>query len=186
MIRVSVLLAVSFGLLAAAFTVRAQPSPAGPVEVAVLDEANWDRFAPAGKEVDAIYGDIVLRNQHLVAVIARPLATRHANMTVRDVAGALIDLTTREAPSDQLSAYYPGERRYPYRSWSASVSDGGGERAISGGEASGRAASVVVSADAGADRPAVEVAYRRRRSKAAGRGHEVHEHGRHATRSSAR
>ena len=28
--------------------------------VATLDEKNWDKYAPRGKEVDAIYGDQVL------------------------------------------------------------------------------------------------------------------------------
>ena len=75
-----------------------------PVEVARLTAENWQQFAPEGKEVDAIVGDIVLRNAYLTAVIAQPLPTRNANMTVKQIAGALIDFTTREAPSDQLSA----------------------------------------------------------------------------------
>src|SRR4051812_9106628 len=87
------------------------------VEIARLTEANWSEFAPDGKEVDAIAGDYVLRNQFLSVVIAQPLDTRHANMTIRQVAGALIDLTTRSKPSDQLGAYFPGKRDYPYRSW---------------------------------------------------------------------
>ncbi|MBC8290108.1 MAG: hypothetical protein H8E37_07305, partial [Planctomycetes bacterium] len=86
------------------------------VEVARLDKTNWEAFAPKGKEVDAIYGDYVLRNEHLTAVIAQPLASRNANMTVRDVGGCLIDLTVRHAQSDQLSAFFPGARRFPYRS----------------------------------------------------------------------
>ncbi len=105
-------------LLAAAVVIpaaRQNPkSDAGKATVVVLDEQNWDEFAPAGKEVDAIYGDIVLRNDHLVAVIAQPLPTRNANMTVREVGGALIDFTTRQDQSDQLSAFYPGRRNYKY------------------------------------------------------------------------
>jgi hypothetical protein len=77
---------------------------------AVLSEANWDQLVPSGKEVDAIYGDYVLQNRFLRAVIARPVQTRNANMTVRDVGGCLIDLTIRSAESDQLSAFYPGRR----------------------------------------------------------------------------
>lgn len=90
-----------------------------PVEAGVLAEDNWDRLVPVGKEVDAIYGDIVLRNGHLVAVIAQPLATRHANMTVRDVGGALIDLCTPGSAGDQLAAFYPGKTVFPYRTLSA-------------------------------------------------------------------
>ncbi|MEZ6057909.1 MAG: CehA/McbA family metallohydrolase [Planctomycetaceae bacterium] len=89
----------------------------GPVRMGVLTNENWDQLAPKGKEVDAILGDIVIRNDYLIAVIAQPTATRHANMTVRDVGGCLIDLTSTEYESDQLSCYYPGLRTYPYRSW---------------------------------------------------------------------
>src|SRR5688572_17211923 len=87
-------------------------SPTGAADLAVLSESTWDEFAPQGKEVDAIYGDFVLRNDQIVAVIAQPLATRNANMTVRNVGGAIIDLTSRARPNDQLSAYYPGASKY--------------------------------------------------------------------------
>jgi hypothetical protein len=95
----------------------------GGVEVAVLTDDNWDEYVPLGKEVDAIVGDIVIRNQYLTAVIAQPIASRHANMTVRDVGGCLIDLTTRENQSDQLGCFYPGRREFAYRSWSVEVDD---------------------------------------------------------------
>lgn len=77
------------------------------VELAVLSEGNWDEFPLAGKEVDRIYGDYVLRNDKIIAVIGRDVPTRNANMTVRNVGGCLIDLTLRDDPNDQLSAYYP-------------------------------------------------------------------------------
>src|SRR5687767_14740703 len=77
------------------------------VELAVLTEENWDELVPQGKEVDAIYGDYVLRNDKIVAVIARDVDGRNANMTVRNVGGCVIDLTRRGVQSDQLSAYYP-------------------------------------------------------------------------------
>src|ERR1700732_1271031 len=91
-------------ILAVGFsTARQSPTNTDkPVEIAVLNEANWDRFVPLGKEVDAIYGDLVLRNGHLSAVIAQPIATRNANMTTRDVAGAVIDLTAQDVSNDQL------------------------------------------------------------------------------------
>jgi hypothetical protein len=76
-------------------------------ELAILGPDNWDKLVPQGKEVDAIYGDIVLRNDRLVAVIARPVPTRNANMTVKNVGGCLIDFTLRDAQNDQLSAWYP-------------------------------------------------------------------------------
>jgi hypothetical protein len=80
-------------------------------EITVLSPDNWDAFAPAGKEADAVYGDWVLRNAQWTAVIAQPLATRNANMTVRNVGGCVIDFTTRAEPNDQLSCYYPGGGR---------------------------------------------------------------------------
>ena len=78
-----------------------------------LTESNWDKLIPHGKEVDAIYGDIVMQNAFLRAVIAKPVNTRNANMTVRNVGGCLIDLTTLKHQSDQLSAFYPARRVYP-------------------------------------------------------------------------
>jgi len=76
-------------------------------EVEELTAENWKRLAPRGKEVDAIYGDYVLRNDKIQAVIARPVEGRHANLTVLNVGGSLIDLTSIERPNDQLSAFYP-------------------------------------------------------------------------------
>ena len=76
-------------------------------ELAVLTPESWKEFAPAGKEVDAIYGDLVLRNDRLVAVVAQPLPTRNANMTVKNVGGCLIDFTARDKQSDQLGAFFP-------------------------------------------------------------------------------
>lgn len=83
-------------------------------KVQELTEENWDDLVPQGKEVDAIYGDIVMQNAHLRAVIAKPVPTRNANMTVRNVGGCLIDLTTRKHESDQLSAFFPGRRKFPF------------------------------------------------------------------------
>lgn len=80
----------------------------------VLNEQNWDSYVPQGKEVDAIYGDAVLANEYLTAVIANPVATRNANMTVRTVGGCLIDLTVNSHSSDQLSCFYPLQRNYTF------------------------------------------------------------------------
>jgi len=77
-----------------------------------LNQATWDDAVPQGKEVDSIYGDWVLRNRHIVAVIADALPKRNANMTVRNVGGCVIDLTVRDQQSDQLSAYYPLNAQY--------------------------------------------------------------------------
>src|SRR5262245_14258297 len=85
-------------------------------EVAILSESTWDEFAPGGKEVDAIYGDIVLRNDKLVAVIAAPVDGRNANMTIKNVGGCLIDFTTRAKENDQLGAFYPLGKAVNWRS----------------------------------------------------------------------
>jgi len=80
-----------------------------------LTEETWDRFGPRGKEVDCIYGDFVLRNDRITAVVANPIAGRNANYRVRDVGGALIDLTVNDDQSDQLTAYYPGAAKVALR-----------------------------------------------------------------------
>ena len=82
--------------------------PASGSDLVTLSPRTWDRYVPRGKEVDAIYGDFALVNDQIMAVIAQPRNGRHANMTVRDVGGCLIDLTRRDFQSDQLSAFYPG------------------------------------------------------------------------------
>jgi hypothetical protein len=79
-----------------------------------LNAENWDPLVPQGKEVDAIYGDTTLQNVYVKAVIAQPVATRNANMTVRNIGGCLIDLVHIDAESDQLSAFYPGRRAYAF------------------------------------------------------------------------
>lgn len=153
---------LTFVVLGAVLAINASFRPApGRVEMARLDAANWDEFAPLGKEVDAIYGDIVLRNDYLTAVIAQPLASRNANMTVRDVGGCLIDLTVRKNQSDQLSAFYPGARKYSYRSLIARDSDGIRIDFSRGASASHRRALwITVHADGAEGRPAVNVTYR--------------------------
>ncbi len=100
--------------LLAASNCPAAPLDEKPVVVQPLTSDNWDQLVPKGKEVDAIYGDTVLQNAFLRAVIAKPVATRNANMTVRNVGGCLIDLTIREHESDQLSSFFPGRRAFTF------------------------------------------------------------------------
>lgn len=155
--KLRVLLSTVTVILLAVFLSQAQ-NTSDVVEVVALNDTNWDRFAPKGKEVDAIYGDIVLRNNYLTAVIAKPVATRNANMTVRDIGGALIDLTTRDQPSDQISAFYPGKRAYPFRSWTVADAEGKPLK-VTGSSINGDAASVTVTAAASGNRPRVDVTY---------------------------
>jgi len=150
---------ITVGLLGAALVINASfQKKSGQVEIARLNADNWSDLAPLGKEVDAIYGDIVLRNDHLTAVIAQPLASRNANMTVRDVGGCLIDLAVRWRQSDQLSAYYPGARAYPYRSLVVRGADGA-ELDVASAVSWGTSGSVTVRAAGSDSRPTVEVTY---------------------------
>lgn len=146
------------------FATAQQSAPTTAVALVQLAEGNWNQFAPEGKEVDAIYGDYVLRNAHLTAVIAQPLATRNANMTVRDVAGALIDLTATGAQSDQLSAFYPGKKNFAYRAAELSAAPAGGQLApVATLPATGLqagAAAVAVTAAAAEGKPEVRTVYR--------------------------
>jgi hypothetical protein len=96
-------------------------SPIRGAELVRLNAKNFEAYAPAGKEADAIYGDYVLRNDKLVCVVADPLPTRNANMTVRNVGGCVIDLTSRKQPNDQLACYYPGAGRSLLRFHQASA-----------------------------------------------------------------
>src|SRR4051812_31403685 len=82
-------------------------APTRGADLVVLTPQTWDEFVPQGKEVDAIYGDMVLRNDKIIAVIANAVAGRNANMTVTNVGGGVIDLTLRTEMNDQLSAFYP-------------------------------------------------------------------------------
>ncbi len=81
-----------------------------------LTETNYASLVPAGKETDAIYGDWVLRNDQIVVVIAQPIPGRNANMTVRGVAGMVIDMTRRTYANDQLGCFYPTGGRYAFDS----------------------------------------------------------------------
>lgn len=81
-------------------------------ELIKITPENAASLLPAGKEVDAIYGDWLLRNERVTVVIGQAKAGRNANMTVRGVGGMVIDMTRRQAGSDQLSCFYPTGGRY--------------------------------------------------------------------------
>lgn len=98
------LLTILLGMFLTAFQLTGALHAA---EAIVLGPDNWESSIPAGKEVDCIYGDHLLRSDRLVAVVASADETRNANLTVKGVGGSLIDLTERDTPSDQLSCYYP-------------------------------------------------------------------------------
>ena len=75
-------------------------------EIVRLSPETWDRV-PGGKEVDAIYGDWVLRNDRVVAIVADAKPNRHANMSIKHVQGALIDFALLSTSNDQLGAFLP-------------------------------------------------------------------------------
>jgi len=83
-------------------------------EIIRLTPKNWDEYAPLGKEIDAIYGDYVIRNEVLTAVIAQPKQGRNANLTVRNVYGGVLDLTRNDNNNDQLSCFYPTNQRFTF------------------------------------------------------------------------
>ena len=97
------------------------------LEAAALGQAAATGAAapPAGKEADWILGDHILRNDRIIAVIGDTLPNRHANMTVRNVGGAIIDLTTVGDPNDQLGCYWPGNGQLRYAFAGASGLGGG-------------------------------------------------------------
>jgi len=84
-------------------------------DLVMLTAENWDKYAPRGKEVDCIYGDFVLQNDQITAIVANPIAGRNANHRLREVGGALLDLTVNNDASDQLSAFHPGAGKYALR-----------------------------------------------------------------------
>lgn len=103
-------LTVSLAALAAALCLL--PAARGG-EAVVLDEANWN-LVPGGKEVDAIYGDVLLRNDKAVVVIASALPNRQLNLKIKDSQGSVCDFALtgstndpRGSNNDQLTTYHP-------------------------------------------------------------------------------
>ncbi len=167
MLRNSGLFLASCALMGAALFLGAalqQPATTS-AQLVQLSEQNWERFCPEGKEVDAIYGDFVLQNSRLTAVIAQPIGTRNANMTTKDVGGALIDLTVNSPQSDQLTAFIPGRRAFPYRSAEFSAMPGKDAAATTVSQIpaeglTGEAVAVTVLSAGGDMRPNVRTTYR--------------------------
>ena len=82
---------------------------------ATLTRDSAEQLAPRGDESDWIYGDIVLRNDHLVAVVARPVAGRNANWVLREVGCSVIDFTHSQRPEEALGIFRPGGPGIVYR-----------------------------------------------------------------------
>ncbi|MDA9779173.1 CehA/McbA family metallohydrolase [Rubripirellula sp.] len=86
---------------------------AGEAEISIIKPGQSVELD--GKEVDWIYGDYLLRNNTLSVVIAAPLPTRDANMTIRAIGGSILDLTLNQPSNDQLSAFTPTAGRYLFQ-----------------------------------------------------------------------
>ncbi len=86
---------------------------AGEAEISIIKPGQSVELD--GKEVDWIYGDYLLRNKALSVVIAAPLPTRDANMTIRAIGGSILDLTLNHPSNDQLSAFTPTAGRYLFQ-----------------------------------------------------------------------
>ncbi|MCA9037971.1 MAG: hypothetical protein KDA91_22750, partial [Planctomycetaceae bacterium] len=136
----------------------AQIAKSGPTMVARLTPENWNDLVPRGKEVDAIYGDIVLRNELITAVIANPASTRNANMTVKSVGGCLIDLAVNDAASDQLSAFYPGRRVFRFED-GVSVGSHGKSVTLGGVTATASTSELTIQSRGGGSQPDCVVKY---------------------------
>ncbi len=132
-------------------------APAPSAEVIRLDKENFAQYAPKGKEADAIFGDLVLKNDRITVVIARPIPTRHANLTVKNVGGSIIDLTFNQGSNDQLSAFYPMAARYRYSEDSLAVTVDG--KPCKDLPAKGAQVSISLTAPAGNGRPQTQVIY---------------------------
>ena len=134
-------------------------------ELVTLTAETWEQYAPRGKEVDCIYGDFVLKNDRITVVVANPIPVRDANLTVKEVGGAVIDLTVNDVQSDQLSAFYPGAGRYSLKFDKANLD---GEVVVKGNDQkgsmpvflSGAAVELVCNSFASENLPTMVVSYR--------------------------
>lgn len=80
------------------------PTKAGEI---IQISASTRHLIPNGKEVDAIDGDWILKNDKVIAIIGDAVPGRDANVMVPSVQGAVIDFTSLAANNDNLVAYYP-------------------------------------------------------------------------------
>ncbi len=154
-------------MLMASVGMNGTPLVADAAEIHTIDESflpggEHAEVVPQGKETDWILGDALLRNDLVVAVIAAPTPSRNANMTVRNVGGCVIDLTTADEPNDQLSAFYPGGGQHAMSQWEVAAE---GDQASSSWNsetvaAHGRTVELTTTSLPTAGQPMVTVTYR--------------------------
>ncbi|QOV90444.1 CehA/McbA family metallohydrolase [Humisphaera borealis] len=75
-------------------------------QIVTLDKNNWG-LVPGGKEVDAIYGDFLMKNDKVVAVIGSSLPERQLNLRITGAQGSVIDFALLGSNNDQLTVYHP-------------------------------------------------------------------------------
>jgi hypothetical protein len=93
----------SFTALALLLLVSFQASAGEIIQI----NAGNRHLVPKGKEVDAIDGDYLIKNDQVIAVTAGAAPNREANQMVQGIQGAVLDFTSLAANNDQLVAYYP-------------------------------------------------------------------------------
>jgi hypothetical protein len=96
--------------LAVCLAIPLSAAKTSAAEICVIEPGSEPSIS--GKEVDWIYGDQLMMNDQISLVIAAPLATRDANMTIRNIGASILDLTLNQPSNDQLSAYTPAAGRY--------------------------------------------------------------------------
>ena len=102
-------------LIHLAFAISLMLFPAMTVAAEISEIGPKSKPAIAGKEVDWIFGDYLMKNDVISLTIAKPLATRDANMTIRNIGASILDLSLNNPSNDQLSAYSPTAGRYLFR-----------------------------------------------------------------------
>ena len=94
-------------LLSGLLSASVLPAPAARgAEIVPLDKDNW-HLVPGGKEVDAIYGDHLMRNDKVVVVIGSAIPNRQLNLRISQAQGTVVDFALVGSRNDQLTAYQP-------------------------------------------------------------------------------
>lgn len=92
--------------LAAVGVLSALATATQAAQIATLDKDNW-HLVPAGKEVDAIYGDFVLKNDKVVIVVGSALPNRQLNLRISGAQGSVVDFALLSSNNDQLTVFHP-------------------------------------------------------------------------------
>ncbi len=83
-------------------------------QVTRVDSTNWS-IVPQGRQIDACYGDYVMSNEIMSAVVADSRADRLGNTAFPNCSGLIIDYTRIADQNDFMVAFSPGDVRYNAR-----------------------------------------------------------------------